>query len=550
MTAASPQSGSPPGSPAEALYEQGMVHYQRREWQQALAYFRQVKDVEPNWPGLDSLIDEASWFLQLERVEARPEQPPVEDTRESGRGWPAMRWVLAAAIGLALVAVLAWWQGWIPGIGNRLEREALRNRGQASLAAGDYQDATAAFTELEHLAPGDPSAREGLVRAARLEQLAQNLQEAEAAVAEEDWDTAEAKLQAVLSMDASYNNAAGKLALVRRQREASDVFKAGVAAYDAGDRLSAITSLERLSEMDPQYRPDTVRELLFVLYVQDGQALLASSNAEMDKLNQAVARFGQAIALHPQNVQALDESRLANQYLEVVQAIDRQDLLRAEALLSALLQERPQYADGQAAALYYDLLVRQGDAARTAGDATSAAAAYQAALGWAAGDSAAALAGLAAVQATWTPTAEPAALPTPFVQSQTDTLNIRMGPGTDFPVIAQVGGDARLALIGRNAAGDWLVVCCVDEKPGWVAARLVRTDANIADLPVGLPPQRPPTATPVPTPQGTSTPTPAPGGTPLPTPTQGGGPTPEKPTPTPRPPTPTSPPPTPTPEPR
>ena len=57
----------------------------------------------------------------------------------------------------------------------------------------------------------------------------------------------------------------------------------------------------------------------------------------------------------------------------------------------------------------------------------------------------------------------------------------------------------RLALIGRNAAGDWLVVCCIEERPGWVAARLVRTETDIAGLPVGLPPPAPPTATPLPT---------------------------------------------------
>ena len=33
------------GLPAEALYEQGMAHYQRREWQEALDYFHQLKKV-------------------------------------------------------------------------------------------------------------------------------------------------------------------------------------------------------------------------------------------------------------------------------------------------------------------------------------------------------------------------------------------------------------------------------------------------------------------------------------------------------------------------
>ena len=551
MTSTLPTSGLP----AETLYEQGMAHYQRREWQQALEYFRQVKEVEPAWPGLESLIDEASWFLQLESVEARPEQLPIEPGRDSSRSRSAVRWLLPLAAALAAVALLAWWQGWIPGIGDRLEREALRNRGQASLAAGDYQGATQAFTELASLAPGDSAAQEGLERASRLEQLVHNFQEAETAIAAEDWDSAESKLEAVLAVDATYGDAAGRLTFVRRQREASGLFQAGVAAYDAGERTTAIGLLERLAEMDSQYQRDAVRELLFVLYMQDGQAIVATPDASADRIRQAVGRFGQALSLHPHNVQALDESRLVSQYLEAIKALDQQNLSQATTLLNTLLQERPHYASGQAALRYYDLLVRKGDDARNRGDLDEAMEAYQQAVGWAPTDSSSALAGLAAIEALWTPTPLPEALPTPFVESQTETLNIRLGPGTDYPVIGQVSTGARLALIGRNAAGDWLVVCCVDETPGWVAARLVRTDASIADLPVGLPVQRAATATPVSTLRPTPAATSAPAGVFRPTPTvttdAGSAPEePESPTATPPPPEPTPEPATPTPEPR
>lgn len=548
-----PAAGSSQGMPAEALYEQGMAHYQRREWQEALDYFQQLKKVEPNWTGLDSLVDEASWFLQLESVEARPEQATAEESSDPGRGRSAVRWALPLAVGLAMMALLAWWQGWIPGIGNRLEREVLFNRGQASLAAGDYETANETFAELARLAPGDPAAEQGLERASRLEQLARDYQEAEAATAKEDWESAEAKLQAVLAIDATYDDAAGRLAFVRRQREASTLFDAGVAAYDADQSKEAVELLERLSEMDPEYQHDAVRELLFILYIRDGHTLLAMPDANADAIRQAIGRFGQALSLRPYNVQALEESRLASQYLEVNKALDRKDLPQAEALLGAIVQERPEYAGGQAAARYYDLLVRKGDDARASGDNEAATAAYQAALGWAVADSSGAIAGLAALEASWTPTPMPLTLPTPFVESQTDTLNVRLGPGTDFPTIGQVTAGAKLALVGRNAAGDWLVVCCIDEKPGWVAARLVRTEADIAALPVGLPPPRLPTATPLPAATSTATPSPVSASQPTPTVGQGDTPTPEEPsvpTSTPEPPTPIPDPPTPTPEPR
>ncbi len=64
-------------------------------------------------------------------------------------------------------------------------------------------------------------------------------------------------------------------------------------------------------------------------------------------------------------------------------------------------------------------------------------------------------------QPTATPTPLVEAAPTPFVQVQTDSLNVRLGPGTDFPIVGQIDAGGQLALLGRNEAGDWLVVCCV-----------------------------------------------------------------------------------------
>ena len=55
---------------------------------------------------------------------------------------------------------------------------------------------------------------------------------------------------------------------------------------------------------------------------------------------------------------------------------------------------------------------------------------------------------------------------------QTDSLNVRLGPGTDYPIVGQLGAGGQLALVGRNEAGDWLVVCCVDDdsRAGWPRA--------------------------------------------------------------------------------
>ena len=43
-------------SQADALYEQGMFYYRRREWQKARELFMRVKTVQPDRRGIERLV--------------------------------------------------------------------------------------------------------------------------------------------------------------------------------------------------------------------------------------------------------------------------------------------------------------------------------------------------------------------------------------------------------------------------------------------------------------------------------------------------------------
>jgi uncharacterized protein YgiM (DUF1202 family) len=78
-------------------------------------------------------------------------------------------------------------------------------------------------------------------------------------------------------------------------------------------------------------------------------------------------------------------------------------------------------------------------------------------------------------------------------------LNVRTGPGTEYPVIAKVASDAHLSALARNAAGDWVQVAVADGQPqtrqGWVAADYVAAESALAELPVATDIPTPPTTT-------------------------------------------------------
>ena len=54
-------------------------------------------------------------------------------------------------------------------------------------------------------------------------------------------------------------------------------------------------------------------------------------------------------------------------------------------------------------------------------------------------------------------------------------LNVRAGPGTDYSVIGRVAGSTVVTILGRNAAGTWLYICCLPNSAtaGWISAQFV-----------------------------------------------------------------------------
>ncbi|MCC7352121.1 MAG: tetratricopeptide repeat protein, partial [Anaerolineae bacterium] len=199
---------------AEALYRQGMSHYQRREWAAALEYFTRLKELEPARPALDALLDEVRWFIQLEAIGpqgAAREQPAPPAERPRSRPLARIALVLLALVGIGLLVVTLAGGGLLPNLTggeNQARVRELLSLGQSRLAVEDYEGARNAFQEVLTLLPGDPQAQAGLRQAEEYERLGQRYQEALDAMAKEDWETAAAKLAEIRASNPNYKNTA------------------------------------------------------------------------------------------------------------------------------------------------------------------------------------------------------------------------------------------------------------------------------------------------------------------------------------------------------
>jgi uncharacterized protein YgiM (DUF1202 family) len=79
-------------------------------------------------------------------------------------------------------------------------------------------------------------------------------------------------------------------------------------------------------------------------------------------------------------------------------------------------------------------------------------------------------------------------------------LNVRTGPGTNFPIITKLSQGDVVALAGfRNAASTWVTVALPNGTVGWSSATYLRTSIPVTSLPVapgtgGQPPPPPASA--------------------------------------------------------
>ena len=119
------------------------------------------------------------------------------------------------------------------------------------------------------------------------------------------------------------------------------------------------------------------------------------------------------------------------------------------------------------------------------------------------------------VPATPTATAmPPTATPSPTPQQSRvlagGTINLRSGPGTNYPVIGQLQTGQEVLIAGRNESGDWWKLTWDSQGQAWVAGIVVSvlgpidTVAVAADIPAP-----PPTNTSAPPPEPTAPPKPA-----------------------------------------
>ena len=100
---------------------------------------------------------------------------------------------------------------------------------------------------------------------------------------------------------------------------------------------------------------------------------------------------------------------------------------------------------------------------------------------------------LAALLPTVTPAPRVTALPATITAPR---VNVRGGPGTNYPVVGEALSGTDLEVVGRTETGDWLRICCPDgmNVESWMSAEFLLVDMPDSEALAALPvPEIPPT---------------------------------------------------------
>lgn len=441
----------PPPNPVEAWYYEGMAAYQHRRWDEALDCFTRLKELQPDRPGLDALLDEVRWFQQLEaaapafaahetRVPSRAETLRIWRRRLASLGLALL--VVFALLGVASLVFVAL-EGRLPwqNGASQQEIETLLSQAEERRAAGDFDGAERLFEKVLLISPDSAEAREGIEGVQRESELAEQYAAVTAAIADEDWERAASGLSAILAVDPGYKDASSLADFVAQRQTLVRLYEEGNRLLEENKWEEALAQFEKMREVDASYLDETVADRLSACYILAGQDLIATRGTNMGAVERAASYFSRALDLDPEHPVAGQAGQLSTLYLAAMRASAGGEVERARSQLSLLLTLDPSYAGGEAMRLLYKLSVSQGEKALSGGNIQAALEIFEQAQGLPVSDTSAARNGYEIARvAVATPTATPApsatVIPSPTPAPTSAPIAIAATPRPPAPVRA------------------------------------------------------------------------------------------------------------------
>jgi len=300
----------------KALYQQGLEHFDARQWSQAIYYFAQVHDADPNYEEVDELLAEAR------RRSHRVREAGKESARRERPSFGARLAIAAKRVVFTIVLLV------LVGLG----------------FAGAY----VLYQTYQQPQPADP--------------LADDYQQALSYMEQGQWDQAVNLFDEILAGVPDYKDAAEKRDEALEKQELTRLYDQGTAYFEQGEWDEAIAQWQELRDLDPGFNKASVEDMLCRAYLEKSLLQVAAFDKDSDlrHLHEAMVDFGQGLAICPDKADLQEEKKLASLYLDANVAYATADWDEAIAKLSVLYELEPDY--GQVMEKLYAAYINRGDA--------------------------------------------------------------------------------------------------------------------------------------------------------------------------------------------
>jgi tetratricopeptide (TPR) repeat protein len=478
-------SGKKPKWAESPLFEQGVIHSEAEEWEQALSLFSQLAAEYPGDQELQRILADLRLKMSVSREQA--------SRGRLGRLRPGRRalLVLGTAVLLALVLGLSYiiYTKWIvPTRALQAEASHLRDLhalARAHLAAGEYNEAADLYEEILTLAPDDAVAAEGSNRVAELQELASAYDRALELTREERWDEALEAWRAILAADPNFRDVKYWTEFVEEQDVIGSLFLEAKTRYESGDWSGAIEALEEMRSRDAKYRREEVESLLVSALVNQAEQVLSSAADPAEAYDQVMELFDKAIEISPQDESVLAQRALAEAYSRGLALYDEGNWEGTVAELRFVWECEADYAGGQALQLLYGAYMNWGDERAQAGDLEGALACYETASELPAADTSQASASYTALLPSLTPSAtprRPAATATPTRPPARPTSTSTRSPFSYYYVAGSARQLSRPGCPAPSIEGRVLDAAGIGVQGVWVRLQWWN---NLEDKPTG-----------------------------------------------------------------
>jgi len=303
----------------KALYQRGLEHFDAQEWSQAIDYFAQAHEADPNYEKVAELLAEARRRIRRTR----------EAGEELARREPlpfGTRLAIAAKRVVITIAVLV-----LAGLG--------------------FSGAYVLYQTYQQPQP-----------AQSVDPLADKYRQALTYMDQDQWDQAVSLFDEILAASPDYKDAVEKRAEALEKQELTRLYDQGKEYFEQGEWDEAIAQWQELRDRDLGFNEPSVEGMLCGAYLEKGLLDVAAFDEDDDlrHLHEAMVDFGQGLAICPDKADLQDEKQLASLYLDANVAYRLGNWDEAIAKLNVLYELRADYA--QVTEKLYAAYVNRGDA--------------------------------------------------------------------------------------------------------------------------------------------------------------------------------------------